>query len=65
MQGMAGERVCGMCGQVIRDGGGTVWIGDDRIDLCHSDVGQDCYHLATVYRRPLADGRVFSPYGSS
>lgn len=53
----------GLCGKEQRGSAG-IWAasdgGSEYVPLCHPDEGQDCYHLATVYHRPLLDGRIWA-----
>jgi len=51
--------ICGYC-LLPTDGSASVSIGETDVPLCN-DKDVTCYELATVYGRPLADGRRFSP----
>lgn len=46
-------KTCGHCGAEFRYGGGISRGSEPWVDLCHPDVGMDCYRLVTIYDEPI------------
>jgi hypothetical protein len=44
--------MCDHCGLEMRGSAG-VSRGGKSYNLCHPDIGRDCYQLVTLYREPI------------
>jgi hypothetical protein len=53
---VSASSVCAHCGLPQR-GSAAVTVAGVTYNLCHPDIGLDCYHLVTVYKEPIGARR--------